>query len=317
MLWIDCVSSTRDPALRARAAEFFQVHHCERLEQATSLIEQHRPGVIVFDFDYPLESQLRAMQTIKRSFMGIPILMLTVEHSEALAVWSFRARVWNYLVKPVVSQEWRANLQALAKIAVVGPRQRRAVRLPGPALADLSNPSRADASYAAILPAIEQIERNYSAPISATELAKLCGMSPFRFSREFHRAIGTTFQDHLLRYRVSEACRLLRQQPDMAIAEIGFAVGFNDNSYFARIFKRYMNMRPSEFIRAQASVAEPLPEHAGEAVRAAEPMPVVAAHGRRAGDRRRSERDGTGYVEPPSMALPLLDRVRRARVAPR
>jgi AraC-like DNA-binding protein len=154
-------------------------------------------------------------------------------------------------------QEWRANLQALSRIALIGPKHRRSVRLPGPALTDISNPSRTDPSYAAVLPAIEHIERHYNSRVSAGEIARLCGMSPFRFSREFHLAVGSTFQDHLLRYRVSEACRLIRQRPDLPIGEICYAVGFNDSSYFARIFKRYMNMKPSEFARTQGPAPEP------------------------------------------------------------
>ncbi|MEO7773846.1 MAG: DNA-binding response regulator [Steroidobacteraceae bacterium] len=222
------------------------------------MVARLQPAALCFDFDYPLESQLGKMQTIKRAHTGIPVLMLTVEHSEALAIWAFRARVWNYLVKPVPAQELRANLQVLARIASVPSTQRREVRMPGPAVVSLAKADRPAAAYVSILPAIEHIEQNFGEQVSAAKVARLCGMTPFKFSREFHQAIGNTFQDHLLRYRIAEACRCIRQRPEMPLAEIGFAVGFNDASYFARIFKRYMNMRPSEFARGKSEIDDTL-----------------------------------------------------------
>jgi hypothetical protein len=35
------------------------------------------------------------------------------QHSESLAVWAFRNRVWNFLVKPVRTSELRANFDVL------------------------------------------------------------------------------------------------------------------------------------------------------------------------------------------------------------
>ena len=58
------------------------------------------------------------MQAIKQAHPRLPILMLTLEHSESLAVWAFRARVWNYLVKPVSPAELAENLNALANLGI-------------------------------------------------------------------------------------------------------------------------------------------------------------------------------------------------------
>jgi AraC-like DNA-binding protein len=260
LLWIDLLSTPEDTAVRELCARHFRVVVYSDGGSATddgarlqAAIDTHQPALLCFDFDFPLESQLQLMQTIKRRNPGLLVLMLTVDHSEALAVWSFRARVWNYLVKPVPEQEMRANLAVLLRIASVGVRQRREVRLPGPAVAQIGKPNRAAMAYQAVMPAIRHVEKCYGETISAEQMAKLCGMSPFRFSREFRRATGNTFQDYVLRYRVNEACRLLRNDPDKPISAVGSAAGFSDSSYFARIFKRYMNVRPSDYMRERES----------------------------------------------------------------
>ncbi len=254
MLWFDCTSSFHYPELRLSAAEYFEVACTSRLEGAAQDIERLRPRVLCFDFDYPDQARLRLMQAVKRQFMSLPLLMLTVEHSEALAVWAFRSRVWNYLVKPVSTAEIQENLRTLAQIATTERRFGRAVARPEEEIPNEVPSSRPDESEAALLPAIYYIEQHFSERCSADEVAKLCGMSRFRFSRLFRCVFGLTFRDYLMRYRIGEACRLL-QRPSVSITEVGGAVGFNDLSRFARTFKRYTGALPSDYMADPQSAA--------------------------------------------------------------
>lgn len=246
MLWFDCTASAQPLGLREQCAKFFEVSCSSRVEHARRDIVRLRPQALCFDFDYPDQIRLRMMQAIKRENMSLPILMLTLAHSEALAVWAFRVQVWNYLVKPVPMREYSDNLRALAQIAGSERRLSRPVVRPEPGVPQEVTSQPADAATAALAPAINFIEQHFHEHVSAAEVANLCGMSRFRFSRAFHAALGVTFQEHLLRCRIMEACRLL-QRPNVSVTEVGFAVGFNDASYFARIFRRYTSLLPSEY----------------------------------------------------------------------
>ncbi len=48
--------------------------------------------------------------------------------------------------------------------------------------------------------------------------------------------------------RLKEACRILRQRPDIKMSELSMAVGFNTPKYFAKLFKKEFGVLPSEFI---------------------------------------------------------------------
>jgi AraC-like DNA-binding protein len=246
MLWFDCTSTTLHSELRSRCARFFDIVPNLRLSKAAQDIERVQPKVLCFDFDYPDQERLRAMQTIKREHMHLPILMLTVEHSEALAVWAFRARAWNYLVKPVPAAEMDENLKTLTQIVRAERRLARAVRLPDPGVPNHLPSSTPEDAHALLRPAVSYIEQHFNEKISAGEIARLCGLTRFRFSRLFHAAFGATFQEYLMRHRIGSACRLL-ERPSVSITEVGYAVGFNDASYFARMFKRYVGILPSEY----------------------------------------------------------------------
>jgi AraC-like DNA-binding protein len=270
MLWFDCVSTHHHRELRPRCAELFTIACSSRPEQATQDIERLQPKVLCFDFDYPDRAGLRALQVTKREHMSLPVLMLTVEHSEALAVWAFRARVWNYLVKPIPEREFEENLRVLAQIARAKQRQTGAVARPEPGIPH-EVPSRLpDDPHLSLLPAISYIERHFNQRLSASEVAKLCGMSRFGFSRLFRSTFGVTFQDFLLRYRIAESCRLLRR-PAASVTDVSYAVGFNDPSYFARIFKRYTGTLPSEYAGSQTRAAS-LRLHPALAVAGAEAL---------------------------------------------
>ena len=246
MLWFDCTSKFGLPEVRRQALECFEIVCCARLEEAQKEIARTRPRALCFDFDYPDRGRLRAMQAIKRANMGLPVLMFTIEHSEALAVWTFRVPVWNYLVKPVSTAELQDNLRVLTQILCAERRSGRSICLSESSVPQAVPASRPDDLQLALLPALSFIEQHFNTRISATRVARLCGMTRFQLSRVFHATLGITFKDYLLRMRIAEACRLL-EHPGASVTDIGCAVGFNDSSHFARVFRRFTGMVPSQY----------------------------------------------------------------------
>jgi Helix-turn-helix domain len=77
-------------------------------------------------------------------------------------------------------------------------------------------------------------------------VALLCNMSPSRFCREFKAAFDATFVEYLANYRMQQAKRLLAN-PRMPVADVAVAVGFNDPSYFTRVFRKQEGASPSEY----------------------------------------------------------------------
>jgi AraC-like DNA-binding protein len=179
-----------------------------------------------------------------------------VEHSEALAVWAFRTRVWNYLVKPVATAELIDNLLSLTRVLAQARRPGSPMLAPAiPSLPGKGATQWRSSPHDVLAPAIQYIEQHYDQALSANDLARMCGRNRFQFSRLFHRTFGVTFQQYLLRHRISEACRLLRK-PGASVTQVGYSVGFNDGSYFARIFKRYTGVLPSRFAAGHTATVD-------------------------------------------------------------
>lgn len=88
-----------------------------------------------------------------------------------------------------------------------------------------------------IKPALEKIRTEYSTHITAEALAALCGVSKFHFCRIFKLVTGISPLLYLFHYRLQIAQAMLLYSND-TIAQISYACGFEDTSYFCRSFKR-------------------------------------------------------------------------------
>lgn len=59
--------------------------------------------------------------------------------------------------------------------------------------------------------------------------------------------IGLTFSAYLNKLRLTEAARLLAEKPEANVAEIAFSVGYNNVSYFNKLFKNEYGCSPKTF----------------------------------------------------------------------
>ena len=90
------------------------------------------------------------------------------------------------------------------------------------------------------------IEMHYNEDISIKKMADLCNISQSHFMRFFKDNIGNSFIDYLNDYRLITASRLLTGSDSM-ITDIAIQCGFNNISYFNRLFKKKYNMSPGKF----------------------------------------------------------------------
>lgn len=95
---------------------------------------------------------------------------------------------------------------------------------------------------------LKYIERNYMEKISISEIADRVEFSESHFMRYFKENMGTSFIDYLREYRLTMAARLLVASDD-TILSIAEEVGFDNLSYFNRVFKKHYGVTPSQYRR--------------------------------------------------------------------
>ena len=92
------------------------------------------------------------------------------------------------------------------------------------------------------------IGQNYAKKFTLDDVARTVYISPTYLSKLIKRQTKHSFRYHVNMVRIAEAMRLLKNS-DKTLSEIAFQVGFEDHSYFTKVFKRHTKMNPSDYRR--------------------------------------------------------------------
>jgi len=92
----------------------------------------------------------------------------------------------------------------------------------------------------------EYIILNYNTDISLSSLAEKFKISPSYLSHIFKREINKGVKEFIEEIRISNACRFI-EGTDMSISQIAYTVGYLDNNYFTKVFKKIMNITPKKY----------------------------------------------------------------------
>jgi AraC-like DNA-binding protein len=106
-------------------------------------------------------------------------------------------------------------------------------------------------------PLFDHVREHYADKLSVAEAAGLVRMSAPQFMKTFKKVAGTTLVAYLNHVRLANGSRLLRET-SLSVAEIASAVGFADQSYFDKRFKRAFGRTPMEFRGAGRSKSSQL-----------------------------------------------------------
>jgi AraC-like DNA-binding protein len=94
--------------------------------------------------------------------------------------------------------------------------------------------------------ALAYLHQNYARPLARWEIAEAIGVSEDYLSRVFSRELGLSPWDYLNRYRVNRARELLART-DASVRSVAHQVGFRDQAYFSRVFRKLSGKSPNAF----------------------------------------------------------------------
>ncbi|MFT4415051.1 response regulator transcription factor [Fredinandcohnia humi] len=92
----------------------------------------------------------------------------------------------------------------------------------------------------------EYIRHNYEKDINLQEIADRFFLSREYISRKFKQEFNETITDYLLKIRMEKAMELL-ENPHLKIYEIANHVGYQNEKYFSKLFKKFAGVTPNEY----------------------------------------------------------------------
>lgn len=95
------------------------------------------------------------------------------------------------------------------------------------------------------------VDENYMHNITLSHISRVLKISVSHMSRLFREETGMLFSEYLQKVRIEHSCRILANT-DKKVIDAAQLVGYDDIKFFGSVFKRFMNMTPSEYRRAVA-----------------------------------------------------------------
>ena len=111
---------------------------------------------------------------------------------------------------------------------------------------DRANIQRKDIIYAAI----NYMKKHLKDKVTLEDTARHAGFSAPYFSKIFKDELGVTFNTYLSRLRIDNSKSLLLST-SLSVGEVCAAVGYEDQSYFIKVFRKYAGVTPARFRKKQ------------------------------------------------------------------
>ena len=101
--------------------------------------------------------------------------------------------------------------------------------------------------------ALEYIKNHYHENITLGDVARAVYVNPSYLSRIFNREVKTSFSAYLNKYRIEKSKMLLAERA-YSIVDVCLLVGFENQSYYNKVFKQVEGATPSQFRKKMCEV---------------------------------------------------------------
>lgn len=237
MIWVSCCSQKTTPKIKAHLMSQHPVSEVSPYEVLSVLTHQE---LVFLEVKNAASDGFELLLVIKQRFPMVKVIVVYHDLDAALALTVLRNGGDDVLSAHSTPSDLEECFARLASY-----------RVQRPASVVLEH------KESSLLPALKLIDEQLSSPLREEDLAKACKYSPTYFSRLFHSVMGQTLKQYIIQKRLKLACGLLVSDRDK-ISNIATASGFNDVSYFSRVFKKYMGCSPGEYRLHQGHVSNRL-----------------------------------------------------------
>ena len=99
------------------------------------------------------------------------------------------------------------------------------------------------------------MKANYMNKITLEGVAKHVYLSPSYFSKIFKEEMNCPFNHYMNQIRVEESKKLLLN-PEIKLVDISNMTGFEDQSYYCKVFKKIVGITPGKFRESRGKLKE-------------------------------------------------------------
>lgn len=218
---------------------FDKIYLASNGQEAIETIFRDKPDIMLLDVQMPLKDGIEVMQEAKRAGIMPCTLILSGYDEFRYCQQAIRYGARDYLLKPVRSSDILQKINEAAD-ALFGIEKAAVEKESGEKnrLVELAK---------------EYMAEHYFENLTLVNVAQKVGITAGYLSTLFSQKVDKGFVDYLNELRIDHACTYL-QQDYLKTYEIAYKVGFNDEKYFSKVFKKIIGQSPSEYRKANRNL---------------------------------------------------------------
>jgi len=218
--------------IRLHTDRFDKIYEAENGQEAIDLLLKYQPDILLLDVQMPLKNGLDVMKEAERAGLHPIVVILSGYDEFKYAQQALRYGAKEYLLKPARASDILKCLNRLVDDSL---------GLEEPCVQEEEN-----GTNQLVKRAKEYIAEHYMENITLSDTAEILGITGGYLSTLFQKSLQCGFIDYLNRVRIERACCYLEQNY-FKTYEIAYKVGFRDEKYFSKVFKKVMGMSPKEY----------------------------------------------------------------------
>lgn len=216
---------------------FSNIYEAQNGQEAIDLLMKHQPDMLLLDVQMPLKTGIDVMQEAEKAGLHPVTIILSGYDEFKYAQQALKFGAKEYMLKPVRAADILECLERRAD-EFIGPEQEE--RCP------VQEETQAAQEHPLVTMAQEYIREHYTENLSLSQVSDKLGIFNGYLSTLLNQNMGCGFVDYLNQIRIDRACCYL-QQSYLKNYEIAYKVGFQDEKYFSKVFKKVMGMTPKEY----------------------------------------------------------------------
>lgn len=222
-------------------------------KEGIRMAREHPVSLVVSDVMMPQMSGAELCHQLKHDELTshIPVILLTARADHESKLEGLRTGADDYMVKPFNLQELQARI-----VNLLDQRKRLAMRFSRRIAVQPHDITVTPLDERFIEKCIRMVEDHMDDPeLNVNAMTKSLGISRTHLQRKLKSITGLAANEFIQDLRLKRAAVLIEKNAD-TIAQIAYQVGFNDQSYFTKCFRKKFGKTPSDYASAVQSEIE-------------------------------------------------------------
>ncbi|MFP4662248.1 MAG: response regulator [Halanaerobiales bacterium] len=217
-------------------------------KKALDFITNNSVDLLITDITMPLMTGIELIKIIKENYHQIAVVLLTCHQSFEYAKEAINAGVIDYIVKTQLEEENGEKILSVIKKRIEEKNNLSRIKTSNIEFNNKYNYS--ESIINSMKKAVNYIEENIGSNITQLKVAKEVNISRAYFSQCFKDLLGKSFGKYVREEKIKRAKEYLlnTSKPVYWIAQ---QVGFSDEKYFSRVFKKYTGLLPTEYRKSR------------------------------------------------------------------